>query len=100
MTFSPTLSVPVDIGTLSATVGYYYNDGFKWDAGNSITEDSFAIVNANVGWTSADERWDVRLVGRNLSNTHYSAYSVPQTNGFQYSAAPPRTYGIEFGFKL
>lgn len=100
VTFSPTLSVPVDIGTLSATVGYYYNDGFKWDAGNSITEDSFAIVNANVGWTSADERWDVRLVGRNLSNTHYSAYSVPQTNGFQYSAAPPRTYGIEFGFKL
>ncbi|MEQ8690286.1 MAG: hypothetical protein RIC89_05540 [Pseudomonadales bacterium] len=56
------------------------------------------LVNANVTYLSADERYHITLYGKNLTNEEYrvSANSVGALWNFtQYGAS--RQWGVEFG---
>lgn len=64
---------------------------------------AYATIDANITYTSADDRWSLGLFGRNLSKTVY------YTGGIQTAfigglvaanIAPPRTYGIRLGVRL
>jgi len=54
------------------------------------------LVNASVGWASLDGTLGIRLWGMNLAQQHYYSFNDTEGNATQYSAAPPRTYGITF----
>jgi iron complex outermembrane recepter protein len=54
------------------------------------------LLNASVGWTSLDGILAIRLWGMNLAQQQYYAFNDTEGNATQYSAAPPRTYGITF----
>jgi len=97
---APTLKLPAFGGDFRGTVSYYYNDGFFWDFGHFRTEDSYGLVSASLGWTTADERLGVRLYGENLTDEEYSIFTVAQSIGDSFAAAPPRTYAFEVNFNF
>jgi iron complex outermembrane receptor protein len=97
---APTLKLPVFGGNFRGTVNYYYNDGFFWDFGHVRQEDSYGLLSASLGWTTADEKLGVRLYGENLTDEEYSIFTVAQGIGDSFAAAPPRTYAFEVNFNF
>ncbi len=91
---SATQNFPISSGNISASVTASYNSGFFWDPGNLVEEPSYTIVNAELAWTSSDEKYRLRLYGRNLLDEDYSAFSNVSSIGDGFSASPPLTFGI------
>ncbi|MEQ9452439.1 MAG: TonB-dependent receptor [Pseudomonadales bacterium] len=98
-------------GSMQWTVGAHYQDEaetspFDPNAASAGTArhptntqmEERTLVNANVTYLSADERYHITLYGKNLTNEEYrvSANSVGALWNFtQYGA--PRQWGVEFG---
>ncbi len=88
-------SIPTDIGQFGATVTYYYNDGFFWEADNRLTEDSYHLINAELSWLSLDERYRLSLWGKNLADEEYSVYTISNNMAGDLEApASPLTFGV------
>lgn len=97
---APTISAPLGEGTLQATAALYYNDGFAWDFSGSRTEESYELVNASIAWLAPNEKFGISIFGNNLTDSEYAMFVLPQGTGDSFSAASPRTYGIEFKVAL
>lgn len=82
-------------GTLTADVGYYYNDGFYFEPDNRVRQDAYETVSAQLAWAPTDESWRIRLWAKNLLEEEYW-YQVSTSLGDAATAAPPRTFGISF----
>lgn len=52
------------------------------------------LLNASVSWNSLNERWRVQAWGKNLTGERYWSYATELAFVTQYSAAPPRTFGV------
>jgi iron complex outermembrane recepter protein len=80
--------------------GNYYADvdnGLGQLFGSSPENDKqrlLNLLNASAEWTLWDRRWQVLAWGKNLTNEPYWSYAQELTFVTQYSAAPPRTFGI------
>ncbi len=78
-----------------------WTDKFPWEIDNRLWEDSYTVANASVYWAAPDDRYTVRVFAKNLFDEEYDSFVVGQAGlNDQYALAPPRTYGIEFGFKF
>jgi iron complex outermembrane receptor protein len=89
------------VGALSLGANAYYNQGFYFEADNTIRQPAFVDLQSNLKWTSVDARWWVSLYGKNLLDKQVLAFETTSTNGThggEYTA--PRTYGVTFGFKV
>jgi outer membrane receptor protein involved in Fe transport len=70
-----------------AAVGgdYTYRSSQEFDVANDTPPDILrltewrGIVNAHVSWYSADDRWEVLLWGKNMTNRHYAVFGQDQT---------------------
>jgi len=83
------------LGTIEPSVTLVYNDGFFWQADNRLTQPAYTLLNASVGFTTADQRYDVRVWGKNLTNaTYYVARLGTQGTGDVQEQAAPRTFGV------
>lgn len=97
----PRYETPVSFGLVGATLDYAWTDQFNWDFQGRLKQSSYGVLNATLYWSSADERYGVNLFGRNLGDKEYATYAVGQDFiGDHYAAAPPRTYGLEFKFRM
>jgi iron complex outermembrane receptor protein len=110
--FAATLSAQytVDIGNagaLSLQADLYHQSRVFFTAFNNFNDvygkqTSYELINARIGFTSANERWNIALFGRNLSDKVYKQ-NVIRALGFFGQLdllAPPRTYGVQLGFKF
>jgi iron complex outermembrane recepter protein len=97
--------IPSDIGefTLAANwthTGDYYADvdnGLGQLPGSSPQNDRqplLNLLNASVQWSTRDKQWQLRAWGKNLTGERYWSYAQEVVFVTQYSAAPPRTFGI------
>ncbi|WP_339863152.1 TonB-dependent receptor [Paremcibacter congregatus] len=68
-----------------------------------LAQDAFALFEAGIRFTSADQKWDVLLSGQNLTDKKY------REHGFDLSAAPgvqlgyygaPRTYSLTLRYSF
>lgn len=101
-------------GNIQVTAGLHYQDeaetspfdpnaaaaGIARHPTNTQMEER-TLVNANITYSSPDERYHLTLFGKNLTNEEYraSANSVGALWNFtQYGA--PRQWGLELGFNL
>ncbi|MCY4427297.1 MAG: TonB-dependent receptor [Halieaceae bacterium] len=100
---------PVQFGAIGVSLDYFWTDDFYWEIDNRLKESAYGLLNGTVFWESADEHWGITLWGRNLTDEEYSMFSVAQASctgpgcfgiGDQYSAAPPRTWGVDFNFRF
>jgi len=94
-------------GTLSVRGDLYHQSRVFFTAFNNLNDHfgqqkGYELVNAHIGFTSADKHWTLGLFGRNLTNKVYKQ-TVIRALGFFGQLdilAPPRTYGVELGFKF
>ena len=85
-------------GRLDLSANAFWSGSFFWDAGNRLEEDSYVLVNAEIGYTFPGDQVKLALWGRNLANELYSLYvtesSSPAGGGDSVAYARPRTFGI------
>lgn len=66
-------------------------------------EDSYTVWNARVAYKTSDEKWQIALFGKNLSDREYRVYTFNFTGagGFnQQFFAPPRWYGLDLSYSF
>jgi iron complex outermembrane receptor protein len=86
------------IGDITLAANDSYKSSYVFVADGSIKNDGYHLVNASVTWTSLDEKFDVQLFGKNLTDTYYYTGGAAGVAGNQlYSAGSPRTYGVQVG---
>jgi iron complex outermembrane receptor protein len=85
------------VGKIGLTVNYYYNSGFFWEVDNRVREGSYHLVNAQTSWIFTDERWLLRLWGKNLLDEQYQIH-LNTGNGDQATPAEPLTYGLSVDY--
>lgn len=91
-TVSETLSysVPIGIGSINASTTLSYRSASQQFELRTpgLDQPAFALFDANLVWTSSDERWSLGVHGRNLTNRRYivSGYNFlsqnPDTGNF------------------
>jgi len=89
-----TYDIPSEIGNFELTGTYSYNDGFFWYPDNVTSQPSYGLLSASLGWTSVNQKYGIRLWGRNLSDEKYYSFVSESGLGFAGSPAPPKTYGV------
>jgi iron complex outermembrane recepter protein len=103
-TFSARYSIPTSIGPVDASIALNHTGDYFFQADNgrgqqppsmidNNKQPTLNLVNASVGWASADN-WAVRFWGKNLTNIQYYSFGFETAPATQVSAAPPRTFGI------
>jgi len=100
MNLSADYAKPTQIGPFDIAAIFYHNDGFYWDPANQVRQPTYSLYNASIGWMNPQERFGVRLWGKNLGGAKYYSYAITQTLGEDFSPAPPRTYGVTISARL
>jgi iron complex outermembrane receptor protein len=90
-------------GKLNARAEVNWQDRVYFTEFNNAdaTQGAYALVNAGLKFTSANERWSLDVWGRNLTNALVLTNNIITAPLFSSvrvgSVAPPRTYGVTFG---
>jgi iron complex outermembrane receptor protein len=88
------------VGPFDIAADFYHSDGFYWDPANQVRQPTYSLFNASIGWKNPQERFGVRLWGKNLGGAKYYSYAISQSLGEDFSPAPPRTYGVTISAHL
>lgn len=81
----------------SVAIASYSAVGPEYDT----TQQAKTLVNASITYRDADEKYHIRLVGRNLTDRRYRTGSLSVADLWIMSSyAPPRYLGIELGTKF
>lgn len=103
-TLRGTYTLRAPFGNFTATAEGVYQDRIFFTPFNDprTSQESVTRLNANVKFTTADERLYVNVWGRNLTDelvyTNTFAISTGRFISAQY--APPRTYGLTLGYSF
>jgi len=92
--------IPTEHGTYGFSVINYFNGAYYPDPGNQFRQSPYDLVNASIDWTSPDEKWMVRLWGKNLADAKYLNQFTVNATAAVISPSPPLTYGITLTLKL
>lgn len=99
----------------SATIGFTYNletSSGTWEVGANLKHDArrpltfdgavYApasdLIDANLTWTSPNERFDVSVFARNLTNQFNYVNAFVSQGNLTFIPGEPRTYGLTVGF--
>jgi outer membrane receptor protein involved in Fe transport len=87
-------------GDVNYSGGYYYQE----DRAPGTRQSAFARLNAGVRLFTNDDRYEIALIGRNLTNKYYIESSQSKSFGAvtDFQAATPRTREIrlQLGYKF
>lgn len=75
-------------------------DTGKLTARYTDREDAYTTVDANVRYTSADERWYLELYGKNLTDERIKNRFAEAEGVLKGAYNPPKSYGLRLGFSL
>ncbi|MEE4453061.1 TonB-dependent receptor [Novosphingobium resinovorum] len=87
-------------GKVTPSVTASYNSGFSFGSDNLLRNSGYTLLNASLQWRSEDDRFGVRVWGRNLLDKYYLAQGVPSALGALTTPAAPLTYGITLSTKF
>jgi iron complex outermembrane receptor protein len=97
-------TVPMRIGELAFQVdGRYLSKHFLEGTNSQVSfQRAYAVGNASISLTSADERWQGALWVKNFANSKYKVYNLDLgLIGFvEQMYAPPRQFGGTLRFRL
>ena len=98
---APVYDVPLGAaGDLSLAAIYSYNNGFFYEPDNRLRQGAYGVLNMSATWTPVNDRYSIRLWGKNLQNTAYTTANYAQSNGDYAAYAPPRTFGVTLSTKF
>ena len=67
---------------------------------NIFQNNSFATVDARIGYEAAEQKWKVMLWAKNMFDKYYWNAVITANDSAGRFAAKPATYGLTIGFKL
>lgn len=93
---------PLSAGRLVLGVGWYHSDSYFFSAQNTgnAEQPDFDLLNARVGFHTANDRWSVSAWGKNLSDSHYFCSKSIVMLGIIGCYGEPRTYGLEIAYQF
>lgn len=93
--------IPSEVGLFDVRVSYSNTDPQIMDYIDQRTRiERIELFDARVGWTSADERFEVAVWGKNLADKDYIAHSYVIGPGVIGVWGAPRTFGVTASFLL
>ena len=93
--------LPTDSGAFDFRMEYSTSDEQRMDyLDERITGDEFKLLDARIGWTSADEKWDVAIWGKNLGEDDYISHQYVIGPGGIGVWGAPRTFGMTVNWNL
>jgi len=98
-----------DMGSIAFIPSASYRSSFHmFEIPSILDQDSYWLLDASVVWTSADDRYQVGLHGKNLGKEEYrvGGYNFPQSAGVLFGNSvsgfygPPRTFTLSVQAKF
>ncbi|WP_417615015.1 TonB-dependent receptor [Parasphingorhabdus sp.] len=95
-----------DAGKITARTEYHWQSKIYFTVFNidAASQESYGLLRASLGFTSADDKWSVRLFGDNLTGETYFTNQI--LTGTVYGAefvgplGSPSTYGVDLRFNF
>jgi len=80
---------------------YNWTDDFFFDNENSprTRQKSVGVLNGSIGIATEDDKWELRLWAKNLTNVLYESGKSDVIGSVLVSYNPPRTYGVTLRWK-
>ncbi len=78
----------------------YYKTRFEWIPGHRFGQPSLFILNATATWRAPNDKYNIGVFGRNLTDRKYLTSGGATTAGFSGAYARPREIGARFGFNF
>jgi iron complex outermembrane receptor protein len=80
---------------------YNWTDDFFFDNENSVRtrQKSVGVLNGSIGIATEDDKWELRLWAKNLTNELYESGKSDVIGSVLVSYNPPRTYGVTLRWK-
>ena len=80
---------------------YNWTDDFFFDNENSprTRQKSVGVLNGSIGIATEDDKWELRLWAKNLTNELYESGKSDVIGSVLVSYNPPRTYGVTLRWK-
>ncbi|WBX86191.1 TonB-dependent receptor [Sphingosinicella microcystinivorans] len=92
--------IATPIGSFTPAITYSHRSKYYWDSQNSVVEPAHDVVNASLTYTSSDERWSLRIWGKNLTDEKMHAWTIQRPELFGSTPAAPKTYGATVSVKM
>ena len=91
------------MGPIDFAVNYTHKGDYFGEVSNSPASkvDSYGLLNASLGWISADERWEAVAWGKNITDEEYRIHSiVSNVSGTVDLWNKPATYGLTVNYSF
>lgn len=85
--------LPTNVGDFGVNASLYHNSGFFWEPDNRYAQPKYDLVGLTLSWTSPDQRYNVKVYGRNLLDEYYYSYFSESSGRDSGSPEMPRNYG-------
>ena len=90
---------------LNGGLDFNFRDNYYLDADNdkNLEQHAFTLINARIGISDANERWELALLGKNLTDRTWSpnATDIPLSDGkFYLLTSPPRMFALQLNVKI
>lgn len=92
--FSADYTLPFLNGDLTFAGNLHYQSEFNWDIDGRVVQPDTTIVNATATWRSADERYQLQLWGRNITDETVPLSVTISTLGDSGRDIRPATVGV------
>ncbi len=91
--------VPVLLdGTVAVQASVYWRDDTWGNDQNTVPVDSYTIWDASITYFSPDDRYQISVFGKNLTQDPYHNFGIYFNNNLDWNAGPPRRFGVEVSF--
>jgi iron complex outermembrane receptor protein len=91
-----------DVVELSSSATYRAHQFFESSNNPLVAQNGYWLLDARLSYTSPDKKWDVAVLGKNLTGQEYLNFSNDLTSGFgilEEIVGPPRYVGGELVYR-
>jgi iron complex outermembrane receptor protein len=91
----------VSFGEFALSLNYFHSDGWAAEADNRLRQAAYDVLNGSVGLEFGDkQQYNVRVWGRNLTNTAYAQQINSSALVDGVTIAPGRSIGVTAGIRF
>jgi iron complex outermembrane receptor protein len=89
--------LPIGPGTAFVRGEYYHQTKVTYDPTNAavFSQPAYHLINASLGFNTADKKWGFQLVGKNLTYSHYLITIAANGQAPAGLAGAPRTFAVQ-----
>jgi len=94
------LKQPALGGFASLGANLFYMGKSYDDPANQFAIGAHAVLDLTAGWSSADDKWQIQVIGKNVTDKYYINYYDPSSDAILVNDAAPRTVRVQLTRRL